>query len=29
MIKETLLEICKLLNKHDVDYLLIGGFAVV
>jgi hypothetical protein len=29
MMKATLLEICKLLNKHHVDYLLIGGFAVV
>lgn len=27
--KETLVEICSLLNKHEVDYLLIGGVAVV
>jgi len=27
--KETLVEICTLLNKHEVDYLLIGGVAVV
>lgn len=27
--KETLVEICALLNKHEVDYLLIGGVAVV
>lgn len=29
MMKETLREICLLLNKHEVDYLLIGGVAVV
>ena len=29
MMRETLSEICTLLNKHDVDYLLIGGVAVV
>lgn len=29
MMKETLREICTLLNKHNVDYLLIGGVAVV
>ena len=27
--KETLVEICTFLNKHEVDYLLIGGVAVV
>ena len=27
--KETLVEISALLNKHEVDYLLIGGIAVV
>ena len=27
--KETLVKICSLLNKHHVDYLLIGGVAVV
>jgi hypothetical protein len=27
--KETLIEICTLLNKHKVDYLIIGGIAVV
>jgi predicted nucleotidyltransferase len=29
MMKETLLEICRLLNKHHVDYLVVGGVAVV
>jgi predicted nucleotidyltransferase len=29
MMKETLAEICSLLNKHEVDYLLIGGVAVI
>lgn len=29
MMKEILREICALLNKHEVDYLLIGGVAVV
>lgn len=27
--KKTLVEICNLLNEHEVDYLLIGGLAVV
>jgi hypothetical protein len=27
--KDTLVEICTLLNKHEVDYLLIGGVAVI
>lgn len=27
--KETLISICTLLNKHEVDYLLIGGVAVI
>ena len=29
MMKETLVSICTLLNKHEVDYLLIGGVAVI
>lgn len=29
MMKETLVSICALLNKHEVDYLVIGGVAVV
>jgi hypothetical protein len=28
MMKETLVSICSLLNKHEVDYLVIGGVAV-
>ena len=27
--KDALVEICALLNKHEVDYLLIGGVAVI
>lgn len=27
--KETLVSICSLLNKHQVDYLVIGGVAVI
>lgn len=29
MMKEALVLICSLLNKHDVDYLVIGGVAVI
>ena len=29
MMKETLVSICSLLNKHEVDYLVIGGVAVI
>lgn len=29
MMKETLVSICSLLNKHKVDYLVIGGVAVI
>lgn len=28
-IKEVFSTICKLLNKHQVDYLVVGGFAVI
>lgn len=29
MIKEALVSICTLLNKHEVNYLVIGGVAVI
>ena len=29
MMKEALVSICSLLNKHDVEYLVIGGVAVI
>jgi len=29
MMKETLVSICSLLNKHHVEYLVIGGVAVI
>jgi predicted nucleotidyltransferase len=29
MIKEALVSICTLLNRHEVDYLVIGGVAVI
>jgi hypothetical protein len=29
MMKEALVSICSLLNKHEVDYLVIGGVAVI
>lgn len=29
MMKEVLVSICSLLNKHKVDYLVIGGVAVI
>lgn len=29
MIRKTLVDICTLLNKHKVEYLLIGGYAVI
>ena len=29
MMKEALVSICSLLNKHQVDYLVIGGVAVI
>jgi hypothetical protein len=29
MMKETLVSICALLNKHQVEYLVIGGVAVI
>ena len=29
MIKQTLVSVCALLNKHHVDYLVIGGIAVI
>lgn len=29
MMKETLLSVCALLNKYDVEYMVIGGVAVI
>ena len=29
MMKETLLSVCALLNKHEVEYMVIGGVAVI
>jgi len=29
MMKEALVSICSLLNKHGVEYLVIGGVAVI
>ena len=29
MIRKTLIEICTLLDRHEVDYLVIGGVAVI
>jgi len=29
MMKETPVSICSLLNKHEEDYLVIGGVAVI
>jgi hypothetical protein len=28
VIRQILISVCKLLNKHDVEYMLIGGMAV-
>ena len=28
-VKENVKQICRLLNKHEVDYILIGGWAVI
>ena len=29
MMKEALVLICSLLNRHEVDYMVIGGVAVI